>query len=128
MLAEIPLRVAAEIVYRDFLAGGDVSQGVDGVTIERAVPVFLCVVGARVVDAAGVEEDPAGEAGGFDGEGISSDNSEGLFGEVLVWVEIVHGEEGGALRWGEGLDLLGQVRFEALFVRFVRGQGDGGSF
>ncbi len=84
----------------------NVSQSMDRVSFDVLVPVLLCVVIARVVDAACFEEDPPFTAVGFNGEDVCSKDPEIILGRIPTCVDVVHREEGSPLVFAEGIDLL----------------------
>lgn len=88
-MADFAAAVETQVIYCDLLALGDVSQSVDGMSFDQLVPVFLCVVIAGVVDAAGFKEDPTSNSVGLNGEAVRSNDTERLLNDILVWIEVV---------------------------------------
>lgn len=81
----------------------------DSVSFDELVPVLLCIVITGVVDAAGFKEDTPTYSVGLNGEAVRSNDTERLLSDVLVRIEVVHGQERLSLVFTKGIDLLGYV-------------------
>jgi hypothetical protein len=98
-----------QVKYCDLIALGNISQCVDSMSSNALVPVFLCIVIAGVIDATGFKEDSPASFIGLNGEAVCSNDTERLLGDILVWMDVVQGEERLSLELAEGVDLLRYV-------------------